>query len=52
MNAGWPAPDRVDITVVGSPAEALETWAEEVGRLSPPPPVDDAGPSFELEVHP
>ena len=34
------------------PADPLEMWAAEVGRLSPATPVDDAGPSFELEVHP
>lgn len=32
--------------------DAFERWAAEVGRLSPVPPVDDAGPSFELEVDP
>ncbi len=34
------------------PADPLARWAAEVGRLSPATPVDDAGPSFELEVHP
>ena len=34
------------------PADPLEIWAAEVGRLSPTALVDDAGPSFELEVHP
>jgi len=33
-------------------ADPLESWASEVGRLSPVASVGDAGPSFELEVDP
>jgi hypothetical protein len=35
-----------------APGDPIERWAAEVGRLSPLAPVGDAGPSFELEVHP
>lgn len=42
------ASDRVD----ADPADPLELWAAEVGRLSPVASVGDAGPSFELEVAP
>jgi hypothetical protein len=34
------------------PGDPIEGWAVEVGRLSRAGPVGDAGPSFELEVHP
>jgi quinolinate phosphoribosyl transferase-like protein len=34
------------------PADPIEIWAVEIGRLSRVAPVGDAGPSFELEVHP
>ncbi len=42
------ASGRVD----ADPADQLERWAAEVGRLSPVVSVDDAGPLFELEVEP
>jgi hypothetical protein len=34
------------------PDDPIERWAVDVGRLSRVAPVGDAGPSFELEVHP
>jgi len=38
--------------VNADPADQLERWASQIGRLSPVVSVDDAGPSFELEVQP